>query len=201
MTLRLARAGVWTRAASLLIGAVIPLGAAMLAGPAQAVDLKRHAAPCQEHGTCAWYEAAITPPDGFHVHPEFGRAAKLVVFVPDELMPDMAAMLIHVRTVENPDGRTLEQFTEQSEALWRRRVPDTMIERLNDVPRAGDARPWQVMRFTNPSLPRQAHEIVAFGEQVEKSGERFLLMVTITSASEESVASGLPAWRDILDRM
>jgi hypothetical protein len=181
----------------------LALAAPALAAPlavtsAAAGDVKRFMAPCGSGQLCPWFEADITAPAGFKRDGEFGQNNRIVAFFPDKAKLGPEDPLIYVRTSQNGDGRSLDIQASNSNAQWKTMVPDSKVERLADIPRAEGKQAWQVFRYRNPSRPRQAHEMLAFGTHTESNGQRFFYMVTLSAANEAALNKGMPGWRQVL---
>ncbi len=179
----------------------LALGAHAAAGPVAAADVKRFIEPCGSGKLCPWFQADIPAPAGFRVDPDFSRGNRLLAFFPDRAKLGPDDPLIYIRTSYNDDNRNLDTQASTSNARWKEMVKDAKVERLADIERADGKGKWQIFRYTNPSRPRQAHEMLAFGEHVEASGQKFFYMVTISAANETAVNAALPAWKGILGKL
>ncbi|HRE22063.1 MAG TPA: hypothetical protein PKW21_13705 [Rhabdaerophilum sp.] len=179
----------------------LAVSAQAVGGSASAADVKRFIEPCGSGKLCPWYQADIAAPASFRVDPDFSRGNRLLAFFPDRAKLGPDDPLIYIRTSQNDDNRSLDTQVSTSNARWKEMVKDSKVERLADIERADGKGKWQVFRYTNPSRPRQAHEMLAFGEHVETSGQKFFYMVTISAANEKAVSGALPAWRDILGKL
>lgn len=174
------------------------LSAPALLAQAQAGDVKRFMAPCGSGQLCPWFEADIAAPTGFKADPSFGKGNRIIAFFPDKAKLGADDPLIYIRTSPNSDGRSLDTQAGNSNAHWKTMVRDSKVERQPDIARADGKGAWQVYRYHNPSRPRQAHEMLAFGTHVDSNGDRFFYMVTLSGASEAALDKGLPGWRQVL---
>jgi len=179
----------------------LAVGTQIASGPASAADVKRFMEPCGSGKLCPWFQADVPAPAGFKVDPGFSRGNRLLAFFPDRAKLGPDDPLIYVRASYNDDNRSLDTQASTSNARWKEMVKDAKVERLPDVERTDGKGKWQVFRYANPSRPRQAHEMLAFGEHVETNGQKFFYMVTISAANEKAVTGALPAWKELLGKL
>lgn len=169
--------------------------------PALAADVKRYMEPCEGSRLCPWFLADVAPPAGWVSDENFGRANKLLALFPKKENLGPADPLIYVRTTYNNDNRSLDMQATNSNNRWKQAAGKVDVERLPDVARSGDKGVWQVYRYRNYDRPRQAHELLAFGEHIETSGQKFFYMVALSGAQRDIVDKAEHVWREVLGNL
>lgn len=186
------------RPASIAAGAL--MAALTLSASAEAGNLRRFIGACDGR-LCPWFVADIAAPKGWREDIAYGQQQKMLVLLPEKAKLGPEDPLIYLRTTFNNDGRTLDQQAETSNRRWQQAAGQTAITRLPDIPRAAGKGVWQVFRYENPGKPRQAHELLAFGEHAEGEGQKFFHMVVITGATAETLDKARPAWLTMLNSL
>jgi hypothetical protein len=169
--------------------------------PAQAVDVKRFMETCEGNRLCPWFLAVTAPPAGWRIDEDFGRRNRMLALLPDKEKLGPRDPLIYVRTTFNGDDRSLDVQAANSNQRWREAAGKVEIERLPDIARKAGAGVWQVYRYRNFDRPRQAYELLAFGEHGDSGGQKFFYMVALSGAQRDIIDAAETAWREVLDNL
>jgi hypothetical protein len=95
--------------------------------------------------------------------------------------------LMYVRVSFNSDKRSMDKFIEVAHERWRNAVKDTKIDKVAGEKRANGAPDFQIYHFENPSRAQQAYEMMAYGDDKDKDGNSFFLMIALTAASQKAL--------------
>ena len=94
---------------------------------------------------------------------------------------------MYVKVSYNSDKRSMEKFIEVAHERWRNAEKDAKIEKLATEKRANGKADFQIYHFVNPSKPQQAYEVLAYGEDSDKDGNAYFLMIALTAASQKAI--------------
>ncbi len=145
------------------------------------------------------FELILTPPKGWVEEKEASKANGVQMLVPRGKDFHSAPALMYVKVSYRRDKeQTVEQFVDNSQKRWRESVPDTKIEKLADVERAGGRPAYLSYRYENPGRPQQRFEAVSFGIDSDKDGNDFFLMVAVTGKDKKAIDQAMAAYNAFL---
>lgn len=145
------------------------------------------------------FELILTPPKGWVEEKEASKANGVQMLVPRGKDFHSAPALMYVKVSYRRDKeQTVEQFIDNSQKRWRESVPDTKIEKLADVERAGGRPAYLSYRYENPGRPQQRFEAVSFGIDSDKDGNDFFLMVAVTGKDKKAIDQAMAAYNAFL---
>ncbi len=147
---------------------------------------------------CPSYELVFTPPAGWAEDRQASRKNKVQMYLPRGRSFGNADTLIYIRVSYNSDKQKLEDFIRVSQQRWRASVQDTKIEKLAGVQRDNGKPDFESYRYQNPSRPQQEFEIVSFGEDSDKDGNNFFLMVALTGMDRKALDRTEALYRAVL---
>ena len=133
------------------------------------------------------FRLKFTPPKGWAEDKTATEENGLPIYVPEGKNFGNAPALMYIRVSYNSDKRTMAKFIEVAHERWRESVKDTKIDKLASEKRANGQPDFQVYHFVNPSEPQQAYELMAYGEDKDKDGNSFFLMIALTAASQKDI--------------
>ena len=97
------------------------------------------------------FELILTPPKGWVEEKEASKANGVQMLVPRGKDFHSAPALMYVKVSYRRDKeQTVEQFIDNSQKRWRESVPDTKIEKLADVERAGGRTRLSLLSLREP---------------------------------------------------
>lgn len=134
-----------------------------------------------------FYRLKFTPPDGWVQDAEATKQNQLPIYVPKGKNFGNAPALMYIRVSYNSDKRTMDKFIEVAHERWMASVKDSKILKLTDEKRANGKADFRIYRFVNPSKPQQAYEMMAYGEDMDKDGNDFFLMIALTGAKQKAL--------------
>lgn len=147
---------------------------------------------------CPLFLPELPKPIGWSTDQEGTAANHVSVIVPAGYDYSSAEAVIYGRAFFNSDKSTIASRAEASNKNWLSRVKDAKIERLADVKRQKGGPAFAVFRYSNPSNPQQASEMVAFGEDNDKEGNRYGIQIVLTTASDGALADNEKAFFTVL---
>jgi hypothetical protein len=145
-----------------------------------------------------YFRLKFTPPKGWVEDKEASEENGLPIYVPEKKNFSDAPALIYINVTYNSDKRTMEKFIEVAHERWKESVKDTKIDKLKGEKRANGQPDFQIYHFTNPSEPQQAYELMAYGEDKDKDGNNFFLMIALTAATQKAIDDADPGYRAAL---
>lgn len=148
-----------------------------------------------DSGLQPFFRLKFTPPQGWQQDDEATRENDVAIYVPRGEDYGSAPALIYIRVSYNSDKRSLAKFIEVAHERWLAEVKDSRIEKRASEKRLSAQPDFQVYHFTNPSNPQQAYEMMAYGEDKDKDGNAFFLMIALTGASQKAIADAEAAYR------
>jgi hypothetical protein len=134
-----------------------------------------------------YFRLKFTPPKGWAEDKEASEETGLPIYVPAGKDFGNAPALIYINVTYNSDKRTIAKFIEVAHQRWKQSVKDTKIDKLKGEKRANGQPDFQIYHFTNPSEPQQAFELMAYGEDKDKDGNTFFLMIGLTAATQKAI--------------
>lgn len=172
------------------------LALAALTGAARA-EVKKYMLNCG-NALCPFYELQLTPPQGFALDKEATHESKVQLLIPRGKTFGNAPAIIYVKVSPREQEQAFADFIRVSQERWRQSVKDTRITPLGEIARANGKAAYQAYRYENPSRPQQAYEIVAFAEDTDSDGNRFAIMVVLTTPAKKALAANEEAYRAFL---
>lgn len=171
--------------------AVALVALAMSAGGARA-EVKKFAYLCGAHEgvsqICAFYQIALTPPDGWVVEETASKQNNVQMLVPKGKNFASAPALIYVQVFYHRDKQqTLDDFAKNSNERWLGHVPNAKITPLPAVERTNGKADFLRFAFENPSRAQQAYELGAFGVDNDNDGNEFVLDVVMSGAAKAAL--------------
>lgn len=176
------------RASSVMAGVVIALSLAI--PPAEAEIQKfMHVCSRGDQGIklCPSFALALKAPQGWSEDKAASKLQGVQVMVPSGTTFGNAEALIYVKVSPQQEQQPLADFIRVSQERWRANAPDSRITPLAEIARENGKSPFLPFRYETPSLPQQAHEIVAFGTDTDKDGNGYMLMVVMTGRSKKAL--------------
>lgn len=148
-----------------------------------------------DSGLQPFFRLKFTPPQGWQQDDEATQENNLAIYVPKGEDYGSAPALMYIRVSYNSDKRSLAKFIEVAHERWQAEVKDSKIEQRASEKRTSGQPDFQVYHFTNPSNPQQAYEMMAYGEDRDKDGNTFFLMIALTGSSQKAIADAEAAYR------
>lgn len=145
-----------------------------------------------------FFRLIATPPKGWIVEDEASKKYGMQVLVPKGKTFGDAPALIYVKVSFKQKDVDQVQFIKNSQDRWLEEVPDSKITKMPDVARANGKAAFLPYQYVNPSVPKQPFEYVAFGEDSDKDGNTFNLMVTITGGDRKVIEKASGAYNEFL---
>lgn len=142
-----------------------------------------------------YFRLKFTPPEGWVQDPKATQENGMPIFVPKGKTFGDAPALIYIRVSYNADKRPMEKFIEVAHERWKNAVKDTRIDKLADEKRANGKADFRIYHFVNPSKPQQAYELMAYGEDADKDGNSYFLMIALTAAAQKAIDSAEADYR------
>jgi hypothetical protein len=144
------------------------------------------------------FRLKFTPPEGWLANAEGSKQFGLPVYVPKDETFHYAPAVIYVRVSYNENNRPISAFIEVSQDRWKKAVPDTQVTKINDEKRDNGQGEFLVYKIRNPSHPAQAYEMLAYGEDKDKDGNKYFVMISITAKSQKALDDAENAYRAAL---
>jgi len=123
----------------------LALAALTVGGGGARADVKKFAYLCGTHEgvqqICAFYQIALTPPDGWVVEETASKQNKVQMLVPNGKNFATAPALIYIQVFYHRDKQqTLDDFAKVSNTRWLANVPNAKITPLPAVERTNARR-------------------------------------------------------------
>jgi hypothetical protein len=134
-----------------------------------------------------FFKLKFTPPDGWVQDAQATKENKLPIYVPKGKNFGNADALMYIRVSFNSDKRSLDKFIEVAHERWNAAMKDSKITKLANEKRTNAKPDFQIYHFVNPSKPQQAYEMMAYGEDTDKDGNNFFLMIALTGAKQKAL--------------
>lgn len=160
-------------------------------------EIEKHMALKDGRAT-PYFRANIIPPAGWIVDATATSAHDMQIYVPNDMTFHTAPALMYVKVSYNSDGRDLGTFIRTSQERWRAAVPDTGIQEAVPQNRDSGAADYQIYRFRNPSHSQQGYELMAYGEDYDRDGNKFFVMVALTAKSQDALDRAEATYRTSL---
>src|SRR4029079_6290816 len=123
-----------------------------------------------------FYRLKFTPPPGWVKEEEASKKNGMPIYVLEGKDFAWSPALMYILVKYNHEQKeTLQQYIDTSNKYWREKMKDTQIERACTERRANAQQDFELYRFVNPSDKNQPYELIAFGEDVDKDGNHFLM--------------------------
>lgn len=144
------------------------------------------------------FRLVFAPPAGWEANEEGLQQFGLPVYVPKGQGFHDAPAIIYIRVSGNEENRPLSAFIDVSQTRWKKAVPDTQVTKAGNEIRANGRGEYLVYRIRNPSRPAQAYEMLAYGEDKDKDGKKYFVMISITAKSQKALEDAEQAYRSAL---
>jgi len=142
-----------------------------------------------------FFRLKFAPPNGWAQDAKATKEYKLPMYVPKGKTFGNADALMYIRVSYNSDKRTLDKFIEVAHERWNAAVKDSKITKLASEKRTNGTPDFQIYHFVNPNNPQQAYEMMAYGEDVDKDGNSYFLMIALTGAKQKALDAAEPDYR------
>lgn len=142
-----------------------------------------------------YFRLKFTPPNGWVQDMQSTKENQLPIYVPKGKNFANADALMYIRVSYNSDKRTLDKFIEVAHERWSGAVKDSKITKLPNEKRINGKPDFQIYHFFNSSKPQQAYEMMAYGEDTDKDGNNFFLMIALTGAKQKALESAESDYR------
>jgi hypothetical protein len=134
-----------------------------------------------------YFRLKFTPPQSWMQDAKASQENGLPIYVPKGMTYGDAPALMYIRVSYNSDKRPMDKFIEVAHERWKNAVSDSTIDKLAGEPRANGKADFLVYRFVNPSKPQQAYELMAYGDDTDKDGNSYFLMIGLTAAAQKAI--------------
>jgi hypothetical protein len=134
-----------------------------------------------------YFRLKFTPPQGWVQDAKATQENGMPIYLPKGKTLGDAPALMYIRVSYNADKRSMEKFIEVAHERWKNAVKDSKIDKLADEKRANGKTDFQIYHFVNPSKPQQAYEVMAYGEDSDKDGNSYFLMIALTAAAQKAI--------------
>jgi hypothetical protein len=134
-----------------------------------------------------YFRLKFTPPDGWFEDAQATHENGMPIYVPKGKNFNNAPALIYIRVSYNNDKSSLDKFIQVAHERWNAAVADTKIDRLPSEKRANGKPDFQIYHFVNPSRPQQSYELMSYGEDTDKDGNSYFLMIALTGAAQKAL--------------
>ena len=104
----------------------------------------------------------------------------------------------YIRVSHKDPKRSIEDFIEVSQGRWKQKVPDTQVTKAANEKRDNGQGEFLVYKILNPSHPKQGWEMLAYGEDKDKDGNMYFVMISITATSQKALDDAEKAYRAAL---
>ena len=145
-----------------------------------------------------FFRLEVTPPKGWIMEEQATKKYGVQMLVPKGKTFANADALIYVKVSYKPKDLDQAQFIKNSQDRWREEVPDSKITKMPEVARANGKPAFLPYQYENPSQPKQPFEYVSFGEDGDKDGNTFNLMVTITGGDRKVIEKAAASYNEFL---
>jgi hypothetical protein len=134
-----------------------------------------------------YYRLKFTPPVGWVQDAKATQKYGAAMYVPEGKNFGNAPAIMYIRVAYNSDKRSMEKFIEVAHERWRGAEKDTKIEKLAGEKRDNGKADFQIYHFVNPGRPQQAYELMAYGEDSDKDGNSYFLMIALSGAAQIAI--------------
>ena len=169
---------------------------------ANAAQLKGYVWNCPDKpAICWWHKAVVEPPKGWAENETWTMRYKALVMFPDG-RNDKTKPVMYVRTHSGDKTLALDEYIRVAQERWKGRIPDSSIEPLADLDRAGKPG-FKVYLYRNPSQPEQAFELTAFMKDVDAAHpeQTYFFQVVLSSPSMDELEKAKPAFYELLGKL
>jgi hypothetical protein len=142
-----------------------------------------------------YFHLKFTPPEGWMQDAKASQENGVPIYLPKGKNFGNAPAVMYIRVSYNSDKRSMEKFIEVAHERWKNAVNDTKIDKVADEKRANGKADFQIYHFVNPGKPQQAYELMAYGDDSDKDGNSFFLMIALTAASQKAIDAAEPDYR------
>jgi hypothetical protein len=178
-------------------GALLALAAVLAASPASAV-VEKVMKMCGGQ-LCPFFRPSFTVPDGWWEDHKTGMRLGVRLFVPAGETFDSAPALIYAIARHGQEGEDVVAAVANHHESWRRKAPDVVITKLDDV-RRSDGAAFQLHHFVSPNLATQPYERVATGIDGDAEGNAFVVRLVMTAKSEAAMKQAEEVFIALLKR-
>jgi hypothetical protein len=144
------------------------------------------------------FRLKFSPPAGWEDSEQGLQQFGLPVYVPKGQTFHHAPAIIYIRVSDNFENRPVSAFIEVSQARWKKTVPDTQVTKVASEKRDNGLGEFLVYNIRNPSHPKQGWEMLAYGEDKDKDGKKYFVMISITATSQKALDDAEKAYRAAL---
>ena len=144
------------------------------------------------------FRLKFTPPANWEANAEGTKQFGLPVYAPKGQGFHEAPAIIYIRVSYNENKRPVWQFIEVSQDRWKKAVPDTQVTKVSNEKRDNGQGEFLVYQIRNPSHPAQGYEMLAYGEDKDKDGNTYFVMISITAKSQKSLEDAEKTYRAAL---
>jgi hypothetical protein len=142
-----------------------------------------------------YFRLKFTPPEGWVQDAKATQENGIPIYLPKGKTFGDAPALMYTRVSYNSDKPSMEKFIEVAHERWKNTAKDSKIDKLADEKRANGRPDFQIYHFVNPSQPQQAYELMAYGEDSDKDGNSYFLMIALTAAAQKAIDSAEADYR------
>jgi hypothetical protein len=172
--------------------------AGLLFGNSASAEIQKLMQMCPGQKLCPWFKAVVAPPKGWVEDQEFGSAHFITVLLPDKAKVGAQDAMIYAQVSLHRDEQTLDENIAQNQGIWRQKEPRVKITPLPDAARGGERTPFKVFLYENPTHPKQAFEMMAFGSEKVPDGSHYIITVVDTAASRQAIDASREAYLAVL---
>jgi hypothetical protein len=140
----------------------------------------------------------FAPPAGWEANEEGLQQLGLPVYLPKGQTFHYAPAIMYIRVSGNEENRPISAFIEVSQERWKKTVPDTQVTKVANEKRDSGQGEFLVYNIRNPSHPKQGWEMLAYGEDKDKDGKKYFVMISITATSQKALDAAEKAYRAAL---
>jgi hypothetical protein len=134
-----------------------------------------------------YFRLKFTPPAGWVQDAKATQEYGVPMYIPQGTNFGNAPALMYIKVAYNSDKRSMEKFIEVAHERWLNSVSDSKIDKLANEKRMNGLADFQIYHFFNPSKPQQAYEMMAYGEDKDKDGNSYFLMISLTAATQKAI--------------
>lgn len=142
-----------------------------------------------------YFRLKFTPPEGWVQETEASKKYGLPMYVRKGTDFRSSPALIYITVSYNHDKRSLQAYIDNANEVWREKVKDTQIDRVAGEKRANGQPDFEVYRYVNPGESNQPYELLAYGEDMDKDGNHFLMKIALTATSEKALQAAEADYR------
>ena len=146
------------------------------------------------------FRLKFNPPKGWSEDQSASRKTGLPIYVPTGSSFANAPALMYVKVTYNSDLRTMDKFVEVAHEQWKASTVDVKIDAMSDERRSNIDRPYRIYHFVNPSMPQQAYELMAYGEDQDGDGNRYFVMIGLSAATQTAIDKAETSFRKALQK-